>query len=235
MIFTNTKGKLGVLAILAIAPCYSAQAISTYTTIDFEEQGIVSGTASSTTAGYGIATAQGYNLTPGKWYDYNAATLVSGLLNDMHLANSYTGTTDAGGYYPNNESTVLGAHYDVFMERADGGLFSLSRFDFGGYIDGAGTAMESSFTVWGFYEGGGSIWQDFTPDGAAGFETMILGEGWDGLASVMFEHWGPGSDQGSFALDNIQVTAVPLPSALLMFVPGLLGLGMAAGRGRVSG
>lgn len=233
--FTKIKGKLALLALLVITPYSVTQAAYLYTDITFNEYGESShpeyvpfGSASSVTPGNFVSTAQGYNFTP--------TEVISGdPFNDLHLANNYTGATEAGGSYPSNGSVVLGAHYDLQMDRADGGLFSLYSIEFGGYIEGL-AAMEGSFKVRGFYGAGGYIDQDFTSvvDGAPGFQSLSFGEGWEGLDSVVFVHWDgdtPGAtDQGSFALDNIRVSAVPVPPALLMFVPGLLGLGMVARR-----
>jgi hypothetical protein len=243
MKFTTIKGKLAVLAMLVMTPYYAAQAV----TITFEEYGVASGGSTHTNPDNGFATtAQGYDLTPGKWYDYIAPPegsppLPGDPLNDMHMVNNFTGTTEhTGGYYPNNGSTILAAHSDVWMEREDGGLFSLYGLDFGGYIDSSLAVKEDVFTVCGYRPDGlGGLSETCGNFGdmtrTAGFEPISIGEeGWHGLAAVMFVHWGDNTDQGSFALDNIQVSAVPVPPALLMFIPGLLGLGIFARRGKAS-
>ena len=218
---------LAVLSVLSILPYCAVQSAI----IDFEEFAttVDPATSMSTSPGFGIET-KGYNLTPGTW------TTAPDYLDDMHIINAVPSSTstDADGFYPYNETVVAGGHYDMYLERADGGEFSLYKFDFGGYVDSTGIAKESDFTVYGFFEdGSSSIWRDFSPDGDEGFETMYLGvegEGWHGLSAVMFEHWGAGSDQGSFALDNIKVSTVPVPAAVWLFGSGLLGLAGVARR-----
>ncbi len=96
----------------------------------------------------------------------------------------------------------------------------------------ASTAIE----IVGNFANGGAITRLFTFDGIAGdngatdFESISF-DGFVNLASVTIT--GQGGNRGgySFSLDDIEVSAVPLPGAMVLLLAGLGGLA-AAGRRR---
>ena len=157
----------------------------------------------------GVAkTVDGFTFTPGPNND-------SGL-NDSHYGNA----VDFWGY---NGTHVMSHHDDVVMTRA-GGTFDLLMFDFTGFPMNA----EVAFTVTGQP---GNIVANFTPDGfcdglggRVDFETFVLPANFKNLTSVTWQHFGNGTNQGSFSLDNIVTGgAVPVAEATWGAVKSLFG------------
>lgn len=182
------------------------------TLITFEDLGVAVGSQLNPSSGVGVVS-YGFDYTPGP-------NNTSGL-NDLHISNQE-------GYGPWNGSTNGRSHDDVILSKVGGGGFTLNQFDFAGWEGG-----EVAFSVVGYYVGGGSITQNFTPDGisdgpggSADFQTFLVTGNWSNLSSVAWTHAGAGTVQGLFALDNILVdssaAAVPEPSTF-----ALMGLGGA--------
>lgn len=157
--------------------------------------------------------------------------------NDLHVVNSITGSHTTAEYtdyiYAYNGTAILSSHFDTTMVKTGGGLFNLNSFDFSG-VKEDGVVYEGSVSVTGIFGNGSSITQIFGSDGfvdgmtAGGtdiddFQTFYMGEGWTGLSSVTFTHTG-NMLNGTFDLDNIHVSAVPVPAAVWLFGSGLFGL-----------
>jgi hypothetical protein len=110
------------------------------------------------------------------------------------------------------------------MARSDGGLFSLLSFDAAQTF----TTLNRSLSL--IIEGItplGSI-QTFSgaPAGLADVFQTFLVAGFTNLLSVNFYSLSPSANP-EFALDNINVSAVPLPAALPLFATAVGGLALA--------
>jgi hypothetical protein len=167
--------------------------------IDFEDLGVAPGTQLNPAAGVCVNTA-GYDYCPGPNND-------SGL-NDLHISNQQS-------FFSWNGTTVGGSHDDVVLSRPDGQPFRLDQFDFAGFplnneIPFIVTAQPSGQVV-GFTPDGVV---DGDPDGAGGlvdYQTFALPPNFVGT-SFTWEHYGPGTTQGAFALDNIVVSPAAPPN-----------------------
>lgn len=196
---------------------------------------LLAGAMSSASAA--TITFNEYNLDPGQAvsYEFGSAATVNGYR--VEAGDWYTGTGTAGEplviVNPLNTipggSVVASAYDDILLTAQDGGAFTLSGFDFSGAGElRLGLYRDASLQTLDYY-----IYDSADNDYA--FESISLNTGL--VYGVMFEHINgtSGSTDRLFALDNLHVsnlTAVPVPPALLMFVPGLLGLGMFARRSR---
>jgi hypothetical protein len=80
------------------------------------------------------------------------------------------------------------------------------------------TTRSGNVTITGEYSGGGTIVENvlFGP----GFDSYSFSAAWSGLSSITFQ-----ADAGIIALDNLEVTAVPIPAAVWLFGSALAGLG----------
>jgi hypothetical protein len=112
----------------------------------------------------------------------------------------------------------------ISMQEDNGNLFELSSFDAGYNL--ASPSWNRSLTVTGMYADNSQISAVF--DSIGGFtETINLGgPGWSNLESVSFS-WDADVSSGLDirGLDNINVTAVPIPAAVWLFGSVLAGLG----------
>ncbi|MDP6436331.1 MAG: hypothetical protein QF790_02390 [Gammaproteobacteria bacterium] len=95
----------------------------------------------------------------------------------------------------------------------DGLSFSLESFDVIAGIIGSG-----SLEITGTYAGGGSITQNYVVSGGS-WESIVMGSGWTNLASLEYTFYIPDGFYGG--LDNVTVTAVPIPAAVWLFGSGL--------------
>lgn len=231
----NVKQKYSYLkrAVLLSAFLVAGQGSAMAMIIDFEsisapddglnfEFSVPVGQQYITPDGLGILT-QGFNYAPGPInVEYGGE-----VYNDIHIQNAMI-ETGGGLIAPFNETTIAGGHDDTILSKADGSVFNLFQFDFAGYTDELNPSLlyEEDLTIIGTLFGGGDIEDTCVSDGSIGFQTCQLaqGEGWYGLTSVTFQHSGTGTYQGAFALDNIQVSVVPVPAAVWLFGSGLLGL-----------
>jgi hypothetical protein len=105
----------------------------------------------------------------------------------------------------------------------DGGssvTFSLHSLDF---LAGSLSASAGTIEVTGYYAGGGSLATTLTAS-SAGFvwDSTVFDASWSGLGRVEFAASGLDS---LAALDNLVVTAVPIPAAIWLFGSALAGLG----------
>ena len=110
------------------------------------------------------------------------------------------------------------------ISRQDGTPFNLFSIDLAELNGDVGSPDVLQVTFEGLFAGGGTVSQTFQLDGDAfGAETFIF-TGFNNLASVIWVQETP-----YHQFDNIVLSAVPVPSAVWLFLSGLLGL---AGIGR---
>lgn len=152
----------------------------------------------------------------------------------------------------NNTSTFLGLLNDgvVAFGRLDGQSFNVNGFDasFIGYTGASLPPVSGLLRLQGVTSSGASLTQTFElagldSSGALGFGSYLTT---GSFASTMFEtvyafgfacNTGGDcrafqSDRGQFALDNLNVSAVPEPETTAMFAMGLLAMGAAVRRRR---
>jgi len=172
--------------------------------IDFEDLGIVSG-GQYNPLDNEVITSGGYDFV-------NGPSSIDNF--DLHFPNDNESSIGS--------STELLSHGDVIMSKSDGGSFSLDSFDFGAIFGEVAT-----FSVVANLLGGGIVSETFNLDGdSTTSELFTLNASFKHIISA--EWLMVGGVQGIFNLDNISVSnesvsAVPVPAALFMFAPALLG------------
>ena len=124
---------------------------------------------------------------------------------------SVSGRLISGGGFP---VTVAWAPYGAMeMSRSDGTAFDLLSADLSSWVEG------TPMTVIGNFVGGGTVQFDFVVAPGAPLETFNFG--WTNLISVEFTTLnGPG------VIDNVVVSAVPVPAAVWLFGSALAALGL---------
>ncbi len=195
-----------VVALCSLVPATAA----TGGMITFEDLGLAPGAILQSASGTGLNTG-GYTWGP--------ALATPGL--DFVLAANQVVN------YPYNGTTVGIVQNEGVLSQQGGGAFSLSQFDWAGWAD---PLVERDFTVRGVRADASELLQVFSPDGisdgfggAADFQTFVLGVDWTNLVSVTWQHNTlPGDPNGFFAVDNMQVEAVPEPGSFVLFGSGLL-------------
>jgi len=184
-------------------------ALASVTVVDFEDLGFAPGERTDPPDFVGI-NSNGFSFTP------TGNTSFS----DVHVGNSI------GGGWAYNGTTVLASHDEILMQALDESTFSLLSFDFSGFAPNT----EVPFSV----VASNGVTQHFTPDGLVDgqggnpdFETFSLDSSFSNISSVLFRHTGPGTNWGTFTIDNLTVgsatSTVPSPSAILL---GTLGTGI---------
>jgi hypothetical protein len=180
-------------------------------TIDFEEFSIGDG------AGPGglntVLQSKGFDFT-GNQHLFGAES--TEILNGVSGSKSYGGSASGYGEYGYGWGTL------VVMTRSDGGLFALYDLDL--FIE---ADADGYVSIRGETSGGIS----------ADLSAPIGTGDWLNLESIRFnasgEGWGYGTNlplvlgYGTVELDNIVVSAVPIPAAAWLFASGLIGLGCA--------
>ena len=190
--------------VVAVAAFLSSGAQAASVTIDFEEFAIGDGGGSIFSAP--VLTSQGYALTGsgGPGGPFTSTEVFLG---------GFTGGTNAyGGSIGGLGADGYNYHVDVTLERADGGAFAVHNFDL--FMD---TDSNGWTEIRGQVAGGG----------LAFLSAASVGTGsWLNLESVRFWAEGDGFGPGLayVAIDNIEVSAVPLPAAAWLFGSALAGL-----------
>lgn len=113
------------------------------------------------------------------------------------------------------------------LERVDGGLFDLVSMDAASfYTGGAGNA----FSVYGYPAAGGFVNQNFTLDSSTNtLQTLIFNDSFKDLDKIIFSSVYAQVDNINLSVAS-NVSAVPLPPALALMLPGLGLLGFVARR-----
>lgn len=205
-----------ILRLLAVALISIQFSPATAEIINFDEYGLAAG--NSMTFAVGTVT-KGYSFEPGDWYCDTGCSFAT-------FSDTLTVLNPNGSGSLPASSTAVSAYDDIWMSNG-GAAFSLSQIDF----SGAGELWITGYTDAALTTFAQTI---FSQDSSYAFSTYALA--YTNVYGVMFEHInGPiGAASNLFALDNLHVgvAVVPLPPALFMFIPGLLGLGFMARRNR---
>jgi hypothetical protein len=191
---------LGVILLFILG---SAQAAPV--TIDFEEFNI--GDGGGSVFDTPILASQGYEFTgDGSPEGPFTSTEV--------MTGTNTGGTNAyGGSIGGLGQDGFNFHVTVRLDKADGGAFAIHNLDL--FMD---TDPDGWMLITGFLAGGGGTSLLGVPVGTGD---------WLNLISVTFYAEGNGFGFGSATveLDNIVVSAVPIPAAVWLFGSALAGLG----------
>jgi hypothetical protein len=184
----------------SFAPVVQASTV----TIDFEEFSIGDGPANIDD----WINSKGYEFTgtawPGPYPDGQLATIYTGESGSKSLG--------ASAYDPGLDG--YGAEAQVSMRKADGGAFAIHELDF--------------FILTDPFGGGGSLWGELAGGGSASLTSPVGTADWLNLQEVTFYAYGDGYGLGgltSIQIDNISVSAVPVPAAVWLFGSALAGLG----------
>jgi hypothetical protein len=109
------------------------------------------------------------------------------------------------------------------MEKVSGETFDLLSFDLGSYLT---SGAVDQITITGFYAGGGQASKAFNFAPNAGMTSFTLAAAdaalFSNLESIEF---GTSMLGGAGIIDNITVSAVPIPAAVWLFGSALAGLG----------
>jgi len=192
------------ITIFIIAGFLSPAVFASSVLIDFEELSIGDGPAT----GSDWMSSNGYEFT---------GTATPGPSPDGYLAKVFTGDTGTNSFGVNTwfvGQDSYGALATVAMRKADGGAFALHSIDLLLQTDPYGGSISYSGTL----EGGG----------AADLSTAVGTGDWLNLVLVDFTAYGDGFGLGGFTsveIDNVNVSAVPVPAAVWLFGSALAGLG----------
>ena len=103
------------------------------------------------------------------------------------------------------------------MTLAEAGIFSIYSLDM--LEDTVGDGL----TVTGYLQGGGQVDTTFIHTTPLVLTTFLFGSEWQGLTSISMTTFSTGGSPA--VLDNIVVSAVPIPAAAWLFGSALAGLG----------
>ena len=193
------------ITLVAVAGFLSAGAQAAPVTIDFEEFNI--GDGGGSVFDTPILASQGYELTGsgGPGGPFTSTEVLTGT--NTGGTNAYGGSISGLGQDGFNYAVT------VQLEKADGGAFAIHNLDL--FMD---TDPEGWMEIRGTLAGGGLTFLLGVPVGTGD---------WLNLQSVTFRAegngFGPGG--GTVELDNIVVSAVPVPAAVWLFGSALVGLG----------
>jgi hypothetical protein len=193
------------ITLVTVAGFLSAGAQAAPVTIDFEEFNI--GDGGGSVFDTPILASQGYEFTGdgGPGGPFTSTEVMTGT--NTGGTNAYGGSLAAFG------QDGFNVHVDVKLERADGGAFAIHNLDL--FMD---TDPDGWMQISGSLAGGGGTSLLGVPVGPGD---------WLNLTSVTFyaEGNGFGFGGGTVELDNIVVSAVPIPAAVWLFGSALAGLG----------
>jgi len=162
--------------------------------------------------------------------NFNTPTLVDGIQRvESYIESGVTFTgafnhVDAGLGSPSNGTAFM--QYDEFSSlnfgMTDNSLMNLVSIDIAEL-----TSSPVSITFLAQLPGSVMISQTFTTDGISGsgndFETFFFDSAFSGVDYVYIADIS-GAMNYNFAFDNINVSAVPVPAAVWLFISGLIGL-----------
>jgi len=190
--------RIALLAALILVWAGSASAA----TIDFEEFNLGDGGGSIYDSP--ILTSQGYEFS-GNGVPYQSAEVISG---------TNTGGTNAyGGYASGFGQDGLNFSASVHMERTDGSAFAIHSLDM--FLDSDVDGFTSLRGVLAGYSGVANL---AVPVGTGDWLNLQYLE-------LFAEGNGFGYGYATVEIDNIVVSAVPIPAAVWLFGSALAGLG----------
>jgi len=178
----------------------SVGAHAAFVTVDFEEFSIGDGAGPYPT----VLTSQGYEFTGQGDTLATSAEVIAG--------NNVGGTNAYGGFVAGLGQDGFNYAVTITIEKADGGAFAIHDFDLFMDTDPGG-------------------WQEIRGTLAGGGITFLSSPGvgtgdWLNLESVTFRAEGNGFDFGfgTIEIDNVIISAVPVPAAVWLFGSALFGL-----------
>jgi hypothetical protein len=192
--------RLVVIPLIALAGFLSTGVQASSVTIDFEAFNVGDGAGPYPT----VLTSQGYEIS-GQAAPFTSAEVITGI--------NVGGTNAYGGSIGGIGQDGFNVFVTVTLEKADGGAFAIHDLDL--FMS---TDPEGWKEIRGTLAGGGLTF----------LSGVAVGTGdWLNLASVTFRAegngFGPGG--GAIEIDNINVSAVPVPAAVWLFGSALAGLG----------
>jgi len=125
---------------------------------------------------------------------------------------------------PTNNSTKIlryCQHCSATMSAVSGDSFDLLSFDMNTL--NPTPDLTASFTLSGYYAGGGQISVELTADTV--WSNYTFDSEWSNLVSLEFGAVTSGGPFSSIGLDNLRLTTVPIPGAVWLFGSALAGLG----------
>ena len=191
---------------VALFGLLSLNAQASSVTIDFEEFSL--GTSSTS-----AFVSQGYEF----WGSSFPGPIPDGLPSEIVTGSSGTNSLEAFNGWGGQDS--YGANVSIRMNREDDGAFAIHSLDLllAGCASG-GVSCNGSESISGTLAGGG----------AADLSGAVGTGDWLNLVSVTFAATGDGFGYGSGTIaqiDNVNVSAVPVPAAVWLFGSALAGLG----------
>jgi hypothetical protein len=159
---------------------------------------------------FNVGDAGGFPLPPLQSQGYDISGNVGPPPAEI-LIGTNTGTKSFGGTVSGSGGPGIGFTAAVLFERTDGGAFAVQSLDL--LLDSNGSTSTT-----GTLAGGG----------AASLGVPVGTGDWLNLESLSFfaeGAAGPGFSTATIELDNIVVSAVPIPAAVWLFGSALVGLG----------
>ncbi|MDB4308248.1 VPLPA-CTERM sorting domain-containing protein [Gammaproteobacteria bacterium] len=186
---------------------FSSAVLASTVLIDFEEFSIGDGPVSDT------------NWLESSGYEFNGngfpGPIPDGIFPEVFIGDNGTNAFGLSSTFPGQDG--YNAYVYVSMRKADGGAFAINSMDL--LLQSLGSPLSSGSTgIYGTLAGGG----------AADLSVAIGTGDWLNLQHVTFEASGDNSGQSGFTgveIDNVNVSAVPVPAAVWLFGSALAGLG----------
>lgn len=182
-----------------VAVClFAVSAQATAVTIDFEEFNV----GDSAPSAFVPLVSQGFDI----WSYENPSPA------PMSVINGTNGTNALGGSISGPGQDSFGYAVQIEIERSDGGAFAIHSFDLFADVDPEGWTQIRGYLAAG---------------GIANLGTPVGTGDWLLLDKIEFRAEGNGFGFGyaSLEIDNIVVSAVPVPAAVWLFGSALAGLG----------
>jgi hypothetical protein len=178
-------------------------------TIDFEEQSILTGGGGPVPVdGPDFGVSQGFHF-------FRVDGEIEGGWTPGDLGSSATGNTSAIAL----DWCATCGDGTVTMEINGNQNFTLHSFDF---ISGSFfVSPPGEMNLVGYYAGGGTVSTTLVAPLGLTWDSAVLDSSWSGLTRVEFAAVDFGSPVGVGAIDNLVVTAVPVPAAVYLFASGL--------------
>jgi len=170
---------------------------------------VIAGTASAT-----LITFQESPQVSGATPPTNGDIISNGFLFDSstdhtHFVNNFGGGDSGSTFFGSDDFAGVST---TTMTQVGGDAFNLLNLDLGNWFE-----KSSVLQITGYFSGGGSISTDIA---LGNFTTYVLN--WNNINSLVFDSLSGAGDQ-YWGVDNINVSAVPVPAAAWLFGSALLG------------